>query len=172
MNCCFYISSHTIISTWQNNIAFCHNIESFNVGAIHHFYVFTYHIQNLGEKILDFPQLWGCQFLVRIHYFTSSPQYQIQYLGKKISDLLLLWGSIHQNHVQHYRKHCHSHLRHSKLRPNYPLPKIPKNCPRHDIKSGKTPRSGKAREGQKSGCFPASKGTSGQRPHGSSVAKL
>ena len=61
---------------------------------------------------------------------------------------------------------------HSKLRPNYPLPKIPKNCPRHDIKSGKTPRSGKAREGQKSGCFPASKGARGQRPHGSSVAKL
>ena len=61
---------------------------------------------------------------------------------------------------------------HSKLRLNYLLPKIPKNCPRHDIKSGKTPRSGKAREGQKSGCFPASKGARDQRPHGSPVAKL
>ena len=62
-------------------------------------------------------------------------------------------------------------LDHSKLRLNYPTPKIPKNCPRHDIKSGKTPRSGKAREGQKSGYFPASKGARGQRPHGSPVAK-
>ena len=64
------------------------------------------------------------------------------------------------------------YILHSKLRPNYPPPKIPKNCPRHDIKSGKTPRSGKAREGQKSGCFPASKGARGQRLHGSPVAKL
>ena len=65
-----------------------------------------------------------------------------------------------------------SNANHSKLRPNYPPPKIPKNYTRHDIKSGKTPRSGKAREGQKSGCFPASKGARGQRPHGSSEAKL
>ena len=46
---------------------------------------------------------------------------------------------------------------HSKLRPNYPTPKIPKNCTGHQIKSGNSPRSGKVREGQKSGCSPASK---------------
>ena len=61
---------------------------------------------------------------------------------------------------------------HSKLRPNYPTPKIPKNCPRHDIKSGKSPRSGKAREGQKSGCSPASKGARGQKPYGPKIAKM
>ena len=46
---------------------------------------------------------------------------------------------------------------HSELRPNYPTPKIPKNCASHNIKSGKSPRYGKVREGQKSGCFPESK---------------
>ena len=45
----------------------------------------------------------------------------------------------------------------SKLMPNYLTPKIPKNCTGHQIKSGNSPRSGKVREGQKSGCSPASK---------------
>ena len=60
---------------------------------------------------------------------------------------------------------------HSKLRPNYPTPKIPKNCTSQDIKSGKSPRSGKVREDQKSGCFPASKRARGQKLHSIKVSK-
>ena len=67
---------------------------------------------------------------------------------------------------------CNKILVHSKLRPNYPMPKIPKNCPRHDIKSGNSPRSGKVRRHQKSGCFPASKGARGQKPNGSTMTKM
>ena len=61
---------------------------------------------------------------------------------------------------------------HSKLRPNYPTPKIPKNCTSQDIKSGNSPRSGKVREGQKSGCFPGSKRENGQKPNGQEVTKM
>ena len=53
---------------------------------------------------------------------------------------------------------------HSKLRPNYPLPQIPKNCTGHETKSGKTPRCGKVREGQKSICSPGSNWDNCQKP--------
>ena len=54
---------------------------------------------------------------------------------------------------------------HSKLRLNYPTPKIPKNCASHQIKSGKSPRYREVREGQKSGCSPGSKRENGQKPN-------
>ena len=51
------------------------------------------------------------------------------------------------------------------------MPKIPKNYTDHEIKSGKSPRSGKVRGGQKSGCFPASKRARGQKLHSIKVSK-
>ena len=61
---------------------------------------------------------------------------------------------------------------HSKLRPIYPMPKIPKNYPRLDIKTGKSPRCGKVRKGQKSGCFPRSNRDNGQKPHWTKLTKM
>ena len=61
---------------------------------------------------------------------------------------------------------------HSKLRPNYPTPKIPKNCASHQIKSGKSPRYRKVREGQKSGCSPGSNRENSQKPHWQTVTKM
>jgi hypothetical protein len=52
------------------------------------------------------------------------------------------------------------------------MPKIQKNYPRLDIKIGKSPSCGKVREHKKNGCFPASKGVRGRRPHGSTETKL
>ena len=61
---------------------------------------------------------------------------------------------------------------HSKLRPIYPPPKIQKNYPRQDIKTGKSPRSGKVGEGQKSGCFPRSNRENGQKPNWTKLTKI
>ena len=61
---------------------------------------------------------------------------------------------------------------HSKLRPIYPPPKIQKNYPRQDIKTGKSPRSGKVRKGQKSGCFPRSNRENGQKPNWTKLTKI
>ena len=66
----------------------------------------------------------------------------------------------------------HTYTVHSELRPNYPTPKIPKNCTRLDIKSGNSPRCGKVREGQKSGCFPGSKRENGQKPNWTKLTKM
>ena len=60
---------------------------------------------------------------------------------------------------------------HNKLRPIYPPPKIQKNYPRQDIKTGKCPRSEKVRKGQKSGCFPTSERENGQKPYWTKLAK-
>ena len=65
-----------------------------------------------------------------------------------------------------------SSYKHSKLRPIYPPPKIQKNYPRQDIKTGKCPRSEKVREGQKSGCFPTSERENGQKPHWTKFPKM
>ena len=60
----------------------------------------------------------------------------------------------------------------SKLRFTNPLPKMQKNYPRQDIKIGKSPRSEKARKGQKSGCFPTSERENGQKPNCTKLTKI
>ena len=61
---------------------------------------------------------------------------------------------------------------HSKLRPIYPTPELQKNYPRQDIKTGDSPRSGKVRKGQKSGCFPRSNRENGQIPNWTKLTKI
>ena len=70
------------------------------------------------------------------------------------------------------RDQIQSFTPHSKLRPIYPPPKIQKNYPRQDIKTGKCPRSEKVREGQKSGCFPTSERENGQKPYWTKLTKM
>ena len=65
-----------------------------------------------------------------------------------------------------------TNINHSKLRLNYPTPKIPKNCASHQIKSGKSPKYRKVREGQKSGCSPGSNRENSQKPHWQTVTKM
>ena len=84
MNCCFYISSHTIISTWQNNIAFCHNIESFNVGGPYIIFTFSPTIFSISaKKYWTSPSFGGVNFwweyiILRLHLSTK-----FSILGKK-----------------------------------------------------------------------------------------
>ena len=56
------------------------------------------------------------------------------------------------------------HLKHSKLRPIYPMPKIQKNDTRLDIKTEGSLMCTKAREVTKMGSCLASKGLNGQKP--------
>ena len=53
-----------------------------------------------------------------------------------------------------------------------PRQKIPKNFSSHQIKSGKSPRYRKVREGQKSGCSPGSNRENSQKPHWQTVTKM
>ena len=60
---------------------------------------------------------------------------------------------------------------HSKLRPIYPKTKMPKNCPRLDIKTGASLRCEKVRKNQKRVCSPKEWGFIGPKPPRSILAK-
>ena len=61
---------------------------------------------------------------------------------------------------------------HSKLRLIYPTPKIQKNYPRQDIKTGSSLTCIKARKAKKMGSCPKSKGFIGQKPTGVQGTKI